>query len=72
MKSVTFNNIIIIVYPINYNMAKNKKKLTSIVMLLSVSNAAELKSKEAGYKKAEEFAPGFIPQAPWPQNFENL
>ena len=42
-------------------MEKNKKKLTSIVMLLSVSNAAELESKEAGFKKAGDFPQGFIP-----------
>jgi hypothetical protein len=44
-------------------MAKNKKKISSIILLLSFSNAVELKSKSNEY---------FIPQAPWPQNFENL
>jgi len=42
-------------------METKKKKLTSIVMLLSVSNAAELKSKEAGFKRSEDFPQGFIP-----------
>ena len=49
-------------------MEKNKKKMTSIIILLSFSNAVELKSKSNEYllKKPVDFPLGFIPQAPWP------
>jgi hypothetical protein len=42
-------------------MAKNKKKLTGMLLLLSISSAAELKSKSEEMKKSGDFPPGFIP-----------